>query len=92
MADTGKGPHVVHGPYDGLTRFDDASDVGQRKHSLIDPMQMDDVCLGEFGERQDICSGIGNIYFEKVVLLETVGFPDDDAFPNELPDFPPRFL
>ena len=47
---------------------------------MVDPVQMDDICLLKFGKRSDVRTGIGDIYGEEIILLETVGFPDDDAF------------
>ena len=88
MADSGKGPHIVHSPYNRFARIDDAADVCQREHTLVYPMQVDDICLGKFGQGSNVCTRVGNIYFEKVVFLESVGFPDDYSFPNELPDSP----
>ena len=88
MADAGAGPHVVHGPYDGLSRSENLSEVIEREHSLIHPMQMDDIGLLEFGQGGDVRSGVGYIYRKEVMLLEVVGFPDDYTFPNELPDSP----
>lgn len=49
VTDAGAGPHVVHSPDDGLARGENLLDVPQRA-SLVYPVQMDDVCLLEFGQ------------------------------------------
>lgn len=89
MANAGEGPHVVQSPYDGFAGINDAPDVGERQHPLVYPMQMNHIGLCEFRQGTDIGTGIGYINGKKVVLLKTVGFPDDNPFPNELPYFPP---
>lgn len=50
VTDASAGPHVVHGPDDGLARGENLLDVLQREHPLVYPVQMDDVCLLEFGQ------------------------------------------
>ena len=89
VAYASEGPHVVHGPHNGFSGVNDEANILQREHALINPMQMDDVCLGKFGQCRYVGSCVGYIYIEKMVLLEVVGLPDDDAFPDELPYFPP---
>ena len=49
VADTGTWPHVVHGPYHRLAGLEYFPEVFQREHSLVDPMQVDDIRLFEFG-------------------------------------------
>ena len=49
VADAGARPHVVHGPYHRLAGQEYFPDILQGKHALIDPMQVDDICLFEFG-------------------------------------------
>ena len=50
VTDAGAEPHVVHGPDDGLARGENLLDIPQREHPLVYPVQMDDVCLLEFGQ------------------------------------------
>ena len=50
---------------------------------LVDPVQMDDICLLKFGEGSDVPPVLA--ISTAIILLETVGFPDDDAFPHEFP-------
>ena len=52
-------------------------------------MEMDDVRLLELGQCGDVRTRVGYIYGKDVVLFETVGFPDDNTFPHELPDHAP---
>ena len=89
VADARAGPHVVHCPYHGLARGQYLFDILQGEHALVDPVQVDDVGLAEFGQGGDVRPRVGNVYGKEVVLLEAVGFPDDDAFPYELPHHPP---
>ena len=86
MADSRKRPHVVHGPYHRLAGIDDAADVIQRKHPLIDPMEVDYIRLTELRQRTDVCTGIGDVYGKEVFPGESVGRPDYDTFPCKLPD------
>ena len=53
-------------------------------------MQVDDVRLLEFRQAGDVGARVGDIYCEKLVLPEPVGLPDDDAFPQEVPEVAPR--
>ena len=92
MADAGAGPHIVHGPYYRFAGSQNLADGVERQHPLVDPVQMDDICLLKFGKRSDVRTGIGDIYGEEIILLETVGFPDDDAFPHEFPYVQPTAL
>lgn len=89
MANAGERPHVMHSPYDGFTRLYDAAYICQREHTLINPVQMNHICLIELGECGNVCTCVGNVYGKKIMLFKMVRFPDDDAFPNELPYFPP---
>ena len=54
-------PDVVHGPYDGFAASQDLMDATQRKHALIDPVQMDDVGLLELRQTGDVRTGIGKV-------------------------------
>ena len=92
MADTGEGPHVVQRPHNRLATVDNLTDAFQRKESLIDPMQMNDVCFLEFRQRRDVCSRIGNVYLKQVVLFESIGLPDNYALPDEAETVAPAFL
>ena len=58
-------------------------DVGEGEESLIDPMQVDDVCALEFRQLGDVCTGIGNINQEEILPAELVGNEDAQAFPNK---------
>lgn len=89
MADAGTGPHVVHGPYHGFARGENLFDVLQREHALVDPVQVNDVRLLEFGQRSNVRACIGYIYGEDILPFEVVGNQNDDAFPHEFPYHPP---
>lgn len=85
VADARAWPHVVHGPHHGLARSQNLVDILQGEHTLIYPVQMDDVGLPEFGQRGDVRARIGYVDGKEIGFLEAVGPPDDDAFPNEFP-------
>ena len=55
-------------------------------------MQVNDVCLPKFRKRGNVRSCVGNVYIEQMIPLETVGAPDNDAFPHELPYLQPAAL
>ena len=92
VADAGAGPHVVHRPYDRFARLQYLADVLQRQHALIYPMQVDDVRLLEFGQGGDVRACVGYVDGKQVMLLETVGAPYHNAFPNESPHHAPIVL
>ena len=52
-------------------------------------MQMDHVGLAEFREWGDVCASIGYVNVEQMVSAETIGTPDNDPFPHELPHLQP---
>ena len=89
VADACARPHVVHGPHYGFSGLEYPVNVVQGKHALVYPMQMDDICLLEFGQGSNVGTGIGDIDGKEVMFLEVVGFPDDDSLPYELPNLPP---
>ena len=82
----------MHCPNDGLAGLDDTPDICQWQHTLVNPVQMNDVGLGKFGQYCDIGAGIGYVNGKQVMFLEVVGLPDNDTLPDELPYFPPWFL
>ena len=89
VADAGAGPHVVHGPHHGFARVEYLADVFQREHALVHPVQVDDVCLLEFGQRGDVVARVGNVHGKEVLAAEAVGCPNDHAFPYKLPHHAP---
>ena len=55
-------------------------------------MQVNHIGLLEFGQRGDVNPRIGYVYGKQIVLLEVVGVPYHDAFPDELPHHAPIVL
>lgn len=51
MADGGTFPHVMHRPNNRFAGGDDLLNIVQGQHALIDPMQVNDICLFETGSR-----------------------------------------
>lgn len=89
MADAGEGPHVVHGPYDPLAASQDASDLGEREHGLIGPMEMDNVGFKELGQAGDVSAVAGGVDGKEAFARETVGGKDFSPFGHEL-EFQPH--
>lgn len=85
VADAGTRPHVVHGPYHGFARCKDFLDVLQRQHSLVYPVEMNDIRLLELRKRGNIRTCIGDVHGKDILLFEAVGFPYDDTLPYEFP-------
>lgn len=48
-------------------------------------MKMDDISLLELWELSDVIACISNVHFEKVLPMETIGHPNAETFPQELP-------
>ena len=65
MTDTKVGPFIVERPHNTLTATHDFIQSFERKHPLIDPVQMDDVCLLEFLGMGDVYARIGNVRLPK---------------------------
>ena len=64
MANTCKWPHVMHCPDDGFATREDLADATKREHALIDPMQVDDVCLLKGFVAGDVRTSGGSVHFE----------------------------
>ena len=69
MADGGTFPHVVHRPDNRFAGGDDLLNIVQGQHALIDPMQVNDICLFEKRKPGDIEPRIGNGDFHGVSFL-----------------------
>ena len=65
VADAGGTPLVVHGPYNPLTAPQNFSKVAHAQHSLVNPMQMNYICLFKTRQFGDIDAGIGRVYLEQ---------------------------
>ena len=91
MTDRGGGPQVVHRPHHGFL-LDDLTDILQRQHALVDPMQVDHVSLLKLGQAGDIRAAIGDVHFEEAFLLQVHRQPDTEALPQEMPLLAPGVL
>mgnify|MGYP007069845091 CR=1 FL=1 len=78
------GPKVVHSPYNGLAAINDSSDAFQRKHALINPMQVDDISFPKRWKFRDVRSGIGDVYLEQSLSLKTKMEEYRESFPKEV--------
>ena len=52
-------------------------------------MQMDEVCLLEFRQMGDVVARVGYIHAEESFATEAAVHPDNEAFPQELPQLFP---
>jgi len=84
VADAGKGPHVVQGPDHLFTGCNDLADFIEREHSLIDPVQVDDIGLFEFRQIGDGKSAVGDRNIEQILSGQPVLQKDDAPFPVEI--------
>ena len=83
MADGGTFPHVVHRPDNRFAGGDDLLNIVQRQHALIDPMQVNDICLFENRKPGDIEPRIGNGYPKKILPAEKIICPNNETFPDK---------
>ncbi len=60
-------------------------DIFQRQHSLIHPMQMDDISLTKLWKTRDIGSAVGNIQFKEMLALQLEMQPYHQTLPQEVP-------
>lgn len=74
MADAGAGPHIVHGPYYRFAGSQNLADGVERQHSLVDPVQMDDICLLKFGKRSDVVPVLAISTAKRSFFLKRLAF------------------
>ena len=74
----------MHGPHHGLPTTQDLPDTTQREHALIDPVQMDDVCLLKLTQTGDVRPRIGDVDFEKM-LTRMHSQKDAEPLPKKVP-------
>ena len=70
MADAEVRPFVVQRPNDPLAAAHNLVYPVEREHPLIDPMQVDDVCLLELAGAGDVDACVGNVCLPKMGKLE----------------------
>ena len=85
MTDSRSRPDVVHRPYHGLAALQDLEDATKRQHTLVDPMQVDDVGLAELGCPRDVYATIGDVELEQMTLGEMQVEENDQPLPEEVP-------
>ena len=83
-------PYIVHGPNHGLATIENPTNACKRQHSLVNPMQMDEIGLAELTRPRDIETRIGNIQLEKMLAREAQMPEDAPALPQEMPSRPHR--
>ena len=75
----------MHGPYHRLAAAQDLTDVLEGEHTLINPMQVDDVGFLKLTEGGDIRSRVGDIHLEKMLPGEMQTAKDNKSLPKEMP-------
>lgn len=76
-------PYVVHRPHNWFACIQNLANTLQRQHALIDPVQMNDVCLPEFRQLRNIGSAVGYIHFKQVPPAEVQPCPYHQSFPQK---------
>ena len=89
MAEGGGGPHVVHCPDHALAAVENAADVVQREHALIDPVQVHDVGFLELSRAGDVAAGTANVEVPQVFPPQTEPPPHRQSLAQEVPLSPP---
>ena len=84
------GPDVVHRPYHRLSRVEYLADILQREHALVYPVQMDDVCLLEFGQLCDVGACVGGVYLPQMAAVQPQMEIYRQSFPQEIEVVAPR--
>ena len=85
VANSGKRPHIVHCPHHFFAGGKDFADFIQRQHSLIYPVEVDDIGFYKFRMFGNGNAGIGNGNIEQVFARKAVAEKNSSAFPNEIP-------
>ena len=71
MANAQVGPLVVKCPDDALAALKDASNAIERKHSLINPVQVDDVCLAKLRRAGNVDTHPGSVNLPEALAAES---------------------
>ena len=89
MADSCCRPEVVHGPYNGFPAVKYLTEILYRQHPLIDPVQVDNICLSELRQASNVRPCVRDVNTEEIVFHETIGMPDNNAFPKKIAELLP---
>ena len=71
-------------------RVEYLADILQREHALVDPVQMDDVCLLEFGQLCDVGARVGGVYLPQMAAVQPQMEIYRQSFPQEIEVVAPR--
>ena len=85
MADARGLPHVVHGPHHRLAALHYLSDVSQRQHALVYPVEMHHVSPLELRKRRYVRSAVCDVYLEKMIFREPQMIVYAPSFPQKVP-------
>lgn len=78
-------PDIVHRPHHRLAATQYLTDATQGEHTLIDPVEVDDVGLLEFTQAGDVGTRIGNIHLKEMSALKAEPTEDDQPLPKKAP-------
>ena len=81
MTEGRRRPDIVHRPDHRLPALQDLLNPLERKHTLIDPMQVDDISLLEFRQLRDIRARIGDIDLKQMLTGEMQATEDHQPLP-----------
>ena len=85
MTDGRGWPDIVHRPHHRLAATQYLTDATQGEHTLIDPVEVDDVGLLEFTQAGDVGTRIGNIHLKEMSALKAEPTEDDQPLPKKAP-------
>ena len=77
-------PDVVHRPHNGFSCIQYLANTFQRQHALINPVQMDDICLLKLWQLCDVCTTVGDIHLKQVLTVKVEPQPHDKTLPKEI--------
>ena len=91
MTDARGRPDVMHRPDHWFSASQDLMDGVERKHTLVDPVKMNQIRLLELAQFRDVTARIGNVDLEEMFLGKMQSAEDDQPLPEEMPTEHHRF-
>ena len=83
MTNSSTFPHIMHCPYNRFPGSNYFFYTMKRKHSLINPVQMDDIRLLEHWQVGDAKTAVSDGNSEEILPAEEIIYPNDKSLPNE---------
>lgn len=85
VAHGGEGPHVVHRPHHGFARAAYGGNVVEGEHSLVYPVEMDDVGFLKSGQAGDVAALRGGVDGPEVAAAQLLVEPHFQPLGEEMP-------